>query len=270
MTDAPLLSHQRVTESDETPDRWLAVLHGLYGSGRNWSSVTRRVIRQCEGWGGLLVDLRQHGESMGFPPPHTMEAAAGDVAELEEAEGLDVRAVVGHSLGGKIALLQTRETPDLEQVWVVDSPPGEGEVEGAPVRMIDILRSNPGPFEEREGGVEALEDEGLPTPVARWMSTNLVRRDDAYVWRIDPDDMEAMLESFLETDAWDVVESPPEGTHVHMVKALDSDALDEEACRRIEEAGERTGRVHLHRLEGGHWLNADNPDRLVELLTEWL
>jgi hypothetical protein len=43
--------------------------------------------------------------------------------------------------------------------------------------------------------------------------------------------------------------------------------LSEGATARIEAAGRENGRVFLHRMEGGHWLNADNPDAMVELLS---
>jgi hypothetical protein len=88
-----------------------------------------------------------------------------------------------------------------------------------------------------------------------------------YRWRIDPADMEALLTDFFRADLWPVLESPPPGLHVHVVKAEESSVLSEEACRRVERAGAHTGRVHLYRVAGGHWVNADNPDALVELLT---
>ena len=50
------------------------------------------------------------------------------------------------------------------------------------------------------------------------------------------------------------------------IRATESSILDEEACHRLEAAGLGTGRVHLHHVEGGHWLNADNPEAVVELL----
>jgi len=59
---------------------------------------------------------------------------------------------------------------------------------------------------------------------------------------------------------------PPPGLEAHVVKAEESSVLDEPACARIEAAGVRTGRVHLHWVAGGHWVNADNPDTLVGLL----
>ena len=85
-------------------------------------------------------------------------------------------------------------------------------------------------------------------------------------WR---DQMEALLRDFFRTDAWSAVEGA-HGPEVHLIQATESSILTPEAVNRIETAGLTSGRVHLHRVRGGHWLNADNPDALVELLVEGL
>ena len=262
----PVLAHERITAPDATPGRWLVVLHGIYGAGRNWGSVARRFVRERPGWGALLVDLRMHGGSQGFGPPHTLRACADDLQALVDHVDLDVDAVLGHSFGGKVALLWAeRQAP--ASVWVVDSTPDARAPGGSAWRMLDMLRNHPGPFPDRNAGVTAVESAGFATPVAQWMATNLeARADDSLAWRIDPDDMEALLRDFFDTDAWSAVEAPPPGTEVHVVKALESDVLTDEACARVEAAGLATGRVHLHRVDGGHWVNADAPDALHRLL----
>lgn len=278
MAEPPLLHHDRLAASDAEPDRWILVLHGIYGAGRNWRSVARGLVERRPEWGAVLVDLRQHGRSTGFPEPHTLEAAAGDLRALVEAEELPARAVLGHSFGGKVAMIYARDTvdaaddaPALEHLWVVDSTPDARRPGGTAWRMLETLRRHPGPFAHRDAAVDAVASDDVPQPVATWMATNLERDEgDAYRWRIDPDDMEALLRESFDTDTWAVVESPPPGLEVHVVKARDSAVLDEEACRRVEAAGEATGRAHLHRLDGGHWLNADNPDALVDLLAREL
>ena len=102
------------------------------------------------------------------------------------------------------------------------------------------------------------------------MATNLEEGLGGWRWRIDPADMEAMLLDFFHVDLWFVVEDPPEKLQVRLVKAEESSVLGPAACRRVEEAERRTGRVHLHRIAGGHWVNADNPDALLSLLREKL
>src|SRR5690606_31032635 len=107
------------------------------------------------------------------------------------------------------------------------------------------------------------------TPIAQWMAMNLEPREGAYRWRLDFDGVEEMLRDYFRTDLWEVVESPPAGVEVHMVRATESDSL-EGAEERIERAGRENGRTFLHRVEGGHWINADNPEAMLRLLVERL
>jgi pimeloyl-ACP methyl ester carboxylesterase len=272
-----LLHHDRLTADASEPVSWMLVLHGIYGAGRNWASVARRLVRERPEWGAVPVDLRGHGRSPTLEPPHTLEACARDLDALVEARSIEARAILGHSFGGKVALVWARPRSgggpgpgrSPQRVWVVDASPGVREPEGSAWRMLEVLRASPGPFATRAHALAAIEAGGFARPVAEWMSTNLDRAEDgALRWRLDLDLMEALLLDFFREDAWDVVEDPPEGCEIHVVKATESSVLDEASCRRIEAAGTRTGRVRLHRVEGGHWLNADNPDALEHLLVE--
>jgi len=245
------------------------VLHGIYGAGRNWGSVARAFVERNPSWGAIPVDLRQHGRTPALPPPHTLEACADDLVRLAEAEGIDARAILGHSFGGKVALLYAEQAPDPPgHVWVIDSTPDAREPSGSAWRMLSVLRDSPGPFPDRDAVTRAVMEPGFARPVAQWMSTNAEFQDGSYHWRIDADDMEALLRDFFRTDAWSVVERPPPGTEIHFVKATESSILTPEAQDRIRSVEQVTGRVHLHEIEGGHWLNADNPEALVQLLDD--
>lgn len=272
-----LLNHDLVQAPDATPTRWMLVLHGIYGAGRNWGSVARRFVEASPDWGAVLVDLREHGGSQGFAPPHTVDACADDLIALVASLDRDVAAILGHSFGGKVSLRYAQKAavdprmPHLEQVWVIDSTPDVRAPSGSAWAMLQMLRASPGPFQDRAEGIAAVESAGYARPVAQWMSTNLVRNDEgALVWRVDADAMESLLLSFFKLDAWPAIEHPPAGTEIHLVKATESSILDDDARNRIEAAGLATAAAHLHVVEGGHWLNADNPDALQELLVEWL
>lgn len=260
-----------MTADGASPDRWLFVLHGIYGAGRNWKSVARRLVDTRPDWGAVLVDLREHGGSRGFDPPHTLERAADDLARLIRHLDTPGTAVLGHSFGGKVALLYARRHDAAGQLWIVDSTPEAGPPSGSAWEMLGVLRRVPDTFDSRAAAVQAVEDEGVARPIAQWVSTNLERRPDGtYRWALDLDAMEALLRDFFRTDLWDVVDSPPDGARVHFIKAERSSVLPGDVCARIQAAGQASGRVFLHRLEGGHWLNADNPDAVVELLSDRL
>ncbi len=97
----------------------LVVAHGLYGSARNWGVVAKRLadVRQV-----VAVDMRNHGESPWFEG-HSYEEMAGDLAEVIAAFG-GKADVLGHSMGGKAAMVLALSQPELvERLLVADIAP---------------------------------------------------------------------------------------------------------------------------------------------------
>lgn len=269
MTDR-LLAHTCVTAPGERPSAVLTILHGFFGAGRNWRSVARGLTNVRPDWGVVLADLRLHGASQGFPPPHTVNACADDVAGLAAALDLPVRAVLGHSFGGKVALAYlaggARAQPPLRQVWVVDTDPSAGVPDGSAWAMLRAVRTLPPMFRTREDGAAAIERAGFDRRTAEWMTTNLERTGDGYRWRLDFAALEALLRDFFQADLWPVVERVPPETQLYVVKAAGSAVISEASVSRLEAAGRASGRVAVKQVPGGHWLNADNPEAVTALL----
>jgi esterase len=266
-TTTPLLAHSFACARGARPALWMVVLHGVFGKGRNWGSIARRVVEARPEWGAVLVDLRLHGDSPSFEPPHTVGAAAEDVDELVRSLELQPTAVLGHSFGGKVALRYAGQAPPgLRQVWVMDSTPEPKAPAGSAWRMIETVRSLPPEFDSRMQAVRGLEGAGYATPIAQWMAMNLEPDGERFRWKLDFDAVESMLEDFFRVDLWTVVEDPPSGVEVHLVKATESSVLSEEGERRAD----RADRAEVHRLQGGHWINTDNPDAVVSLLVSRL
>ena len=96
------------------------ILHGLFGMGRNWAGIAKALSKTHR---VLTVDLRNHGAS---PWDDAMDyrLMAGDVAKLIEAQFNGAVAVIGHSMGGKVAMTLGCEWPNLvERLCVVDIAP---------------------------------------------------------------------------------------------------------------------------------------------------
>ena len=248
--------------------RWLYVLHGIYGTGRNWASFARRLVAGRPEWGAVLVDLRLHGHSPSFEPPHTLAACVHDVLELSESLGRPVDAVLGHSFGGKAALMVAAAAAP-SQTWVIDATPSRRSPGGGAARLLNVIRRHPGPFATRRHAVAAVEAEGFAAHVARWLATNLVFVDAGYRWRLDPDAVEELLADYFRRDLWDVIETPAPPSEIHLVRAAQSDVLSADDIGRFRAAAPN-GRVRFHALAGGHWLHVDNPDGLRDLVAEHL
>jgi len=263
---SPILHHLFVGD-DAAPNRML-VLPGIYGAGRNWATFARGLTIRRPEWGVILIDLRLHGHSQRFPTPHTLSNCVHDLVVLAHHLGVRVGAVLGHSFGGKVALMSAVALHP-KQVWVIDSTPSRRTPGGSAYRMLQILRRLPRTFESRREAVETLRGEGYAADVAQWMGTNLESTGGRCRWRFDLDEMEELLDDFFRRDLWDVVESPPEPTRIHFVRASESDAMPLSEYTRAREAGGH-GRVSVHELHGGHWLHQDNPEGLLALVAEQL
>ena len=116
-----MLNHT-VIEPRSKPEGTVYILHGILGSALNWWGFCRRLSRVRPGLRLVLADLRCHGRSPPFAPPHTVDACARDLLELAGETG-PPDAVVGHSFGGKVALAYLRHAAPRE-VWSLDSTPG--------------------------------------------------------------------------------------------------------------------------------------------------
>jgi pimeloyl-ACP methyl ester carboxylesterase len=263
----PPLAHSRVTAPGAEPRHWIFALHGIYGRGRNWATLMRQLATERPEWGAVLVDLRLHGDSHAVEGPHTLSAAADDVAELVEHLGLAPTAILGHSFGGKVALCYGANAPDgLQQVWVIDSTPASKPPSGSAWGMIEAVRGMPAEFPSRGDFVERLKEAGYAEPVGQWMAMNLEPDEGSYRWRLNFEAMETMLRDFFQTDLLPLVGEPPPGVELHFIKAQDSNVLTPDVAEHIAAAEQATGRIFLHHLSGGHWLNTDNPQGILELL----
>ena len=134
--------------------------------------------------------------------------------------------------------------------------------------MLDLIRRLPSRFATRDEAVDALMQGGYTRGVAQWMTTNLVRGEAGFAWRLDFDAMQRLLDDFFVTDLWPVVESPGTQQDIHFVKASESSAISAAAVKRIEAVS--GARVRLHHREGGHWIHAETPQAITDLLVEHL
>src|SRR2546422_6558551 len=99
----------------------LLILHGLFGSLDNWHTVSRELSEK--GLHVIAADLRNHGLSS-HSPEMSLESMAEDVAELMGSQKLSSAFVLGHSLGGKVAMELALSAPDkVEKLIVVDIAP---------------------------------------------------------------------------------------------------------------------------------------------------
>ena len=228
--------------------------------------MARRLSQRHPDWGFIAVDLRGHGDSHGLDPLHTVEACAADVEDLLLDLELPAKAIIGHSFGGKVALACAEAFSDpVEQVWCLDSSPSlmGTDTTGVVDRVIKAARGAPQPVDHRLAMVPYFESLGFPRSIGAWMTTNLKRVNDEFVWRFDLDVIEALLDDYRQLDFWSFLQSSKRRTLVNWVLAGRSNWWQASVGDRLRQLN--NSQVHLL-PNSGHWVHVDDPDGLLLVL----
>lgn len=108
-----------LTHGDDTSRPPLLIVHGLFGSARNWNVIAKRLsdTRRV-----IVPDMRNHGHSPHMPT-HSYHDLAADLAEVIDAHG-GTADVIGHSMGGKAAMVLALVYPrKVNRLMVADIAP---------------------------------------------------------------------------------------------------------------------------------------------------
>ena len=161
-------------------------LHGLFASMQNWQGVVKRLV---DHYHIFNVDLPNHGNSVHTEAVEYL-AMRDRVIQLLDALFSEPVHLVGHSMGGKVAMMVALERPDLvKKLLVEDIAPKEYPQWFAPIiyAMMNVNLSN---FKSRLEVDKALAPEIADANLRMFLLTNLVRDEDhRFRWRVNLDAM---------------------------------------------------------------------------------
>ncbi len=270
------LYHEQIARTGSTPRAWLALTHGIYGTGANWRGIARKINEARPEWGVVLVDLRQHGRSEPGEPPHTLAACAEDMRARVDRLATElgpVGARAGHSFGGKVMLATRALAPaSVQQTWLLDSSPSshpgaEHDTKNSVAHVLEAMERLPKQWRHRDDFVAALVADGQALPLAQWLAMNVVPDAGQLVLRLDLEAVRAMLHDYYEQDLWHVAFDPALPGELHVVIAEQASTLSDEDRARLAAAPPH---VHVHRIDAGHWLHIEAPANVVEVLAAGL
>jgi pimeloyl-ACP methyl ester carboxylesterase len=268
-----VLAHGIETSRSADPDRYMLFLHGILGTRANWRGIARRFVEARPRWGAILVDLREHGDSLGLSGPHTVRAAAADLTELEVSLALPIGGALGHSFGGKVVLewLRSRQG-QLTEAWTIDSSPspiGADRNTSATAEVIRTLEALPRQWASRDAFIVAMVEAGQPPPIAKWLAMNLRRTDSGErIFGPDLGVIRDLIDDYASADSWDVLEALPEGCTLDLVIGGRSEVFSASDRERVGQLANRNSNISVHVIErAGHWVHVDAADALLALLT---
>ncbi len=240
----------------------LAILHGLFGSGRNWASIAQRLAAHHR---VVALDLRNHGAS---PWADTMDydMMAEDMRATLHARGYFRCALLGHSMGGKVAMVAAlRHGSEVARLIVVDIAPARyrprhlSEVQE--MRELDLADI------KRRSEVDARLAASIPDPAERaFLVQNLVFEDGQARWRLNLAAIEQAMPELV-----DFPELPADAAYdgpTLFIAGGQSDYLRAEHEPMIRQLFPR---AEIDRIDdAGHWLHAEQPAAFLAIAEPFL
>lgn len=233
------------------------IVHGLFGSGRNWGVIAKRLSDKAR---VITVDQRNHGQS-GWTKTHTYADMADDLAELIVHLGEPVH-VVGHSMGGKAAMVLAVQKPELvERLVVGDIAPAaytHSQMQFiTAMREVDLTK-----LSRRSDAETQLGKMGVEPALQSFFTQSLDVPGKR--WRLNLD--------VLAQDMDKILSFPPLGSAFHGQTLFLSGAKSDYVTAQHRPAIKRLfPSARFAKLpDAGHWLHADKPREFESALRTFL
>ncbi|EIM90889.1 alpha/beta-hydrolase, partial [Stereum hirsutum FP-91666 SS1] len=236
----------------------LLLLHGLFGKGRNWTSLAKsfaRVLHRPV----YTVDLRNHGSS-----PHsdimTYDAMAADVLHLCDKHSLSNISLLGHSMGGKVAMtvaLSSSLPSDLiKSLIVADIAPSRGRLSPDFEMYLQAMHKiEDAKLKTRKEADHMLHEFVKETPIRQFLLTNLDAHSHPLKFSIP---LKIISESI--TNIGDFPHHPDDGALYYgrtlFIKGEKSRYINE---KNVQHAYAMFPDMEIKTLHTGHWGKLASP-----------
>jgi esterase len=238
----------------------IIVLHGLMGTLDNWQTIANQLSTE---YTVCLLDIRNHGRS-----PHsavmTMNEMADDVAEWMADNWIHSAAVMGHSMGGKVAMTLALEHPLLvEKLMVVDISPKQ--YPSSHLHVFEALLAVPLATLTSRKIAENILNEKLNDPITvQFLMKNLHRDTDGhYHWKMNL----ASIISNYDNIKQDILGNPYDEPTWFVRGGNSQYVLDSD----IEDIHTVFPNAKLITIDNaGHWVHADAPDKMLQTIQNFM
>lgn len=237
----------------------LIILHGFFASSRNWRQVAQRLAERFHVY---VPDMRNHGAS----PHHPLmdyPAMTADLLRFIDDRGLQTANLLGHSMGGKIAMWLALTSPTrVNKLIVADIAPVS--YRHSFDNTVMALKALPLAEISNRKQAETLLAERIPELSYRqFLLQNLVLKDGKYGWRLDLDIFQRMAHHIAAFP--DAGQLAPFAGKALFIAGGDSDFVQPEAIDSLfPDAALST------LANAGHWLHVQQPDAFIARVEKFL
>jgi len=240
----------------------LLILHGLFGSSDNWQSLSRRFSDSHK---AFALDLRNHGHSF-HAPGMSYPALAEDVQSFITFHKLSQVALLGHSLGGKVAMQVAASYPNpISKLIIVDiAPKAYGRHHDA---ILDALLALPLAECHTRSDANSILSKDIEDPVLRgFLLKNLSTSPEGLSWRIN---LRAIA------DDYDAIAAAPDFNattafkkRVLVISGANSDYIKPSDDNLFQRYFPNFIKVQIQ--DAGHWVHAEAAESFYNVCRDFL
>lgn len=251
-----MILHTEITGQGQA----IVLIHGLFGSYENLGVIARALAGQ---WQVVNLDMRNHGRS-DWHDSMSYALMAEDVKDTLDHLGLDQVILLGHSMGGKIAMEFALRYPErvnkliLADISPVQNRPRHHEILSA-LDGIDLNN-----LQSRQQADQQLALSINETGVRQFLLKSLYKEDKQFRWRFN---IKALIANYPQ-----LLEAPPsKGPYTGptlFIKGAESDYLLPEHQSLIQQLFPNSKAKII--MGTGHWLHAEKPVAFAKIVTDFL
>jgi len=237
----------------------LIILHGLFGSGDNWRTIGKQLAEHFQ---VILVDQANHSRSP-WTETWSYEQAARDVIGVMDDLGLDQAAVLGHSMGGKVAMtLVQMFAPRVDKLIVVDIAPKRYQ-RGHDLIFEAVFDLDFDKIATRADADSALASR-IDSPMVRQFILKNLSRDPEKGWRWKTN-FQLLYDTYYK-----MVGEIPIDKIMHPTLFIRGGRSIYVSDEDIESIKRDLPHVQLETIDAGHWIHAERPQELLSAVRSFL
>lgn len=236
------------------------LIHGLFGDLDNLKALGKSLE---DSFTVVRVDVANHGNSKQVSSM-TYLSLAEDIKQLIETLKISSAILVGHSMGGKIAMATALSYPDLVSKLVV--------ADIAPVtynsrhdKVFEALESMPlSQIKDRRDALKHMHEHDIDEGTAQFLLKSLARSDDGFKWKMN---LSGLKQSYNDIISWPTFTTPYQGSCL-FIRGGDSDYVTSAHRSAIIE---QFPAVKAKTIEGtGHWLHAQKASIFNRIVRDFI
>jgi len=240
----------------------LVILHGLFGSSKNWQSLAKQFAEHYQVY---TVDIRNHGASF-HDPVMNYDVMADDLARLMQHLDIQSSRIIGHSMGGKIAMVAAIKYPQLfSQLVIADIAPvsyhhdHDNLIEPILAVRLDEVTSR--------ADVDSALKPSIVDPMLRgFLLQNLHKENDSWRWKVNWAAIDRQMQDITGFPGYEsnwLINTPS-----LFIRGENSNYVGDAEIAAIEA---HFGQASIETLKNaGHWLHAEQPRLFLQKVLQFL